>query len=278
MSATTMTDRRTRQQVSPPGFGATLASEWTKLVSVRSTWITIALAVILSIGTTALISLVVGLTFDDWAPQEQATFDPITFPFVGLLFGMIVFSVLAVIIVTSEYGSGMMSLSLTATPRRGRVLAAKLLLAAVVTLVGSVGTMLGMFFVAQSIFASFDMPSVSLMDDDVPRAILGTAMLSALFPLFGAALGFILRSTAGAITAVLALLWVPEIIGAFLPRWWRENVLSLLPGPAMDALTLSHILDSPTYLDSMPLAAAVVIAWMVLFVGGAYLAFQKRDA
>lgn len=278
MSAATMTGRRTRPQVSPPGFAATLASEWTKIISVRSTWITLALAFILSIGTTALISLVVGLTFDDWAPQEQATFDPITFPFVGLLFGMIVFTVLAVNIVTSEYGSGMMSLSLQATPRRGRVLAAKLLLASVVTLVGGVVTMLGMFFVAQMIFASFDMPSVGLMDDDVPRAILGTALLLPLFPLIGATLGFILRSTAGAITAVLALLWVPEIIGAFLPRWWRENVLSLLPGPAADSLTLSHIMDSPSHLDSMPLAAAIVVAWLVIFISGAYMALTRRDA
>jgi ABC-2 type transport system permease protein len=276
MSTTTMT--RNRQQASPTGFGATLASEWTKMTSVRSTWITIALALILSIGMTALVALVVGITWDDLTPQDQAAFDPITFTFAGWLFGLIVIAVLGVNLVTSEYGSGMMSLTLTATPKRGRVLAAKMFIVGVVTLAVSLVTMLGMFFAAQMILQSFDMPSVGLFDENVPRAIIGTAFLSPFFPLIGAAFGFMLRSTAGAITAILALIWVPEIIGAFLPRWWRENVFSLLPGSAADTLTLSHIMDSPSYLDSMPLAGLVVFAWMVIFIGGAYLALQKRDA
>lgn len=276
MSTTTMT--RNRQQAAPTGFGATLASEWTKMTSVRSTWITIALALILSIGMTALVALVVGFTWDEWTPQDQASFDPITFSFAGWLFGLIVISVLGVNLVASEYGSGMMGLTLTATPKRGRVLAAKMLIVVAVTMVVSVVTMLGMFFAAQLILQSFDMPSVGLFDENVPRAIIGTAMLSPFFPLIGAAFGFMLRSTAGAITAVLALIWVPEIIGAFLPRWWRENVISLLPGPAADSLTLSHVMDSPSHLDSMPLAALVVFAWMVIFIGGAYLALTRRDA
>jgi ABC-2 type transport system permease protein len=278
MSATTMSNQRTRQQVSPPGFGATLASEWTKMTSVRSTWITIALALILSIGTTALVALVIGATWNDWTPQDQAAFDPVTTSFAGLLFGSIVVAVLAVNLVTSEYGSGMMSLTLTATPKRGRVLAAKMLLVAAVTLMLGLMIMIGNFFAAQLMFQVFDLPAAGLFDDGVPRAILGTALLSPLFPIIGAAFGFILRSTAGGITAVLALIWVPEIVGAFMPRWWRENVFSLLPGSAADTLSLSHILDSPTYLDSMPLAALVVVAWLVLFTGSAYLALQKRDA
>src|SRR3712207_7298463 len=47
----------------------------------------------------------------------------------------------------------------------------------------------------------------------------------------------------GAITAVLGFLWLPVIFGELLPRWWQEHVLSLLPGAAMDSVTIAHIED-----------------------------------
>ncbi|MEX2373504.1 MAG: hypothetical protein WD800_06840, partial [Dehalococcoidia bacterium] len=61
----------------PARFTDTLASEWAKLFSLRSTYITLALGLVLSVGMTALISLAVGSTFDDWAPADQAEFEPI---------------------------------------------------------------------------------------------------------------------------------------------------------------------------------------------------------
>lgn len=278
MTSTTMTERRAQTNVSTPGFGATLASEWTKMVSLRSTYITIALGFLLSVGMTALAALAVGATWSDWTAQDQATFDPIGFSFVGLLFGSIVFVVLGVQIVTSEYASKMMPLTLTVTPRRGKLLAAKLLLVTVVTLIAGLATMVVMFYAAQMVFGLFDMPSVGLFDENVPRAIIGTGLLSPAFPLIGACLGFVLRSTAGGITATLGFLWLPSIVGSFLPRWWQENIIAFLPGNAMDALTLSHIQPSNTMLESMPLAGIVVAAWMVLFIGLAYFSLTSRDA
>lgn len=273
-----MTERRAQTNISAPGFGATLASEWTKMVSLRSTYITIALGFLLSVGMTALAALAVGATWSDWSAQDQATFDPIGFSFVGLLFGSIIFVVLGVLLVTSEYSSKMMPLTLTVTPQRGRLLAAKLFLVTVVTLIAGLVTMVVMFYAAQVVFGLFDMPTVGLFDENVPRAIIGTGLLSPMFPLIGACLGFVLRSTAGGITATLGFLWLPPIVGSFLPRWWQENIVSYLPGNAADALTLSHIQPSNTMLDSLPLAGVVVAAWMIFFIALAYVALTRRDA
>lgn len=277
-STTTMTEQRVSTNVSPPGFGATLASEWTKMVSLRSTYITLALGFFLSVGMTALLALAVGATYSEWTEADQATFDPITFAFSGWLFGAIVYIVFGVLLVSNEYSSKMMPLTLSVTPRRGRLMAAKLLLVTVVTLVAGVVTMIVMFFAAQIMFDLFNMPTVGLFDEDVPRAIIGSGALSPVFPLIGACLAFVLRSTAGAITAALGFLWLPSIVGTFLPRWWQENIIALLPGNAADALTISHIQSSNTMLDSMPLAAVVVAAWIVFFIALAYISLIRRDA
>ena len=63
-----------------------------------------------------------------------------------------------------------------------------------------------------------------------PYRLIGVGLTMPFFPLIGLALGFLLRSTAGAITAVLAIIWLPDMFGGLLPMWWPENVLSLLPG------------------------------------------------
>lgn len=266
-----------RIAVRPARFTDTLASEWAKLFSVRSTYIMLALGLLLSIGMTALVSLAVGSTYDDWAPADQAAFEPIMFSLVGIIFGGIVYSVFGVLAVTGEYSSGQIRLTLTATPRRGRVLAAKaLIVAAVMVVFGTIATV-GMFLVGQSVLGSFDMPTTTLADPDAQRAVFGTGLTGAFFPLIGLALGFLLRSTAGAVTAVLAIIWLPEIFGGLLPMWWRENVLSMLPGPAMDSAVLGHILDSPMYPDPV-VGAFVAAGWLVVFLGAAYLRLARRDA
>src|SRR5690606_6768343 len=166
---------------------------------------------------------------------------------------------------------------LTATPRRGRVLAAKALIVTVVVGVLSLAATVGMFLLGQAILGSYDMPTMALSDPDAQRAVFGIGLTGAFFPLIGLALAFLLRSTAGAITAVLGILWLPEIFGGLLPNWWRENVLSLLPGPAIDSAVISHIADSPMYGDPT-LGAFVAAGWLVLFLGGGYLLLVRRDA
>ncbi len=271
------TGAATAQHVRAPGFGNTLTSEWSKLFSVRSTYIALALGLLLSIGMTALVSLAVGSTFDDWQPAEQADFEPIMFSMIGIIFGGIIYSVFGVLAVTGEYSSGMIRQTLTATPKRGRVLAAKALIVAVVVTIFTLITTVGMFLVGQVIYDSFDMPTVGLGESDALRAVLGLTLLGWCFPLIGLALGFILRSAAGAITAVLAILWLPEIFGGLLPLWWRENVISLLPGPAMDSIAIGHIVDSATYSDPW-VGGAITLGWMVIFLGAAFVFLTRRDA
>jgi hypothetical protein len=95
--------------------------------------------------------------------------------------------------------------------------------------------------------------------------------------LIGATLAFLFRSIATPITLVLAVFFAPSMFGALFPNWWQENVLSLLPSSAADSISLGHIVDSDMYLDPA-VAGVVVVAWLVVVIGAAYLTLTRRDA
>jgi ABC-2 type transport system permease protein len=256
----------------PARFANTLAAEWSKLAALRSTYLTLGLGVALSV-TTALVSLALGSTRDSWS----ADFSPITTSMVGNIWALIVSSVFGALVMSREYAGGLIRLTLAATPRRGRVLAAKLVLVCLITLAFGLLTTVGMFLVGQAILGAYGMPTTDLGDADARRMVFGLGATMPVFPLIGLALGVLLRSTAGAITGVLGLLWLPQIVGQFLPRWWQEHIISRLPGSAVDSITLGHIESSFSY--SEPAVGAVIAGvWLGALVGAAYLALLRRDA
>src|ERR1700712_2951127 len=124
-------------QLDPPPvtLRRVLSSEWVKLRSLRSSWITMALAV----AGLVVVAIAGGiLTNQDWThmhPGELARFDPITQSLTGINFSQLAIGVLGVLFVTGEYGTGMIRPTLAAAPRRLPVLWAKAILFAAVTLV-----------------------------------------------------------------------------------------------------------------------------------------------
>ncbi len=259
-------------------FSATLRSEWTKLASLRGTWIKVAVAFVLSVGLTALLALVVGATWDDASAADRASHDPAGIGLFGSLFSMIVFAVVGATSVTSEYGSGMMRLTLTATPRRGRVLAAKAAVVAALTLAAGLVTATATFLGAQIVFAAYGVPTASLGDGDALRTVLGDGVLTPVLPVIAVALGFATRSSAGAITAVLGVVFLPWVLGGVLPTWWRETAMDYLPGAASEAITSGHLESATEGLLAPGVAALVLAAWLAAFLAAAWLALERRDA
>jgi ABC-2 type transport system permease protein len=278
MTTLTMPARKPGKPLQPPArFIDTLAAEWTKLTSLRSTYITLALGIGFSLAVTPLIGMAFGSGWDSMSGSEQADFHPAAFALFGSLFSQIIFAVLGVLVVASEYSSGQIRLSLAATPRRGRLLFAKLSIVAVVTLVGGLATAFGMFFVGQMVFSAYDLPVASLTDDGALRAVLGVGAMLMLLPVLGACVAALLRSTSGAITTMLAVTFVPQLLDELLPRWWQDNVLDLLPGSAMENLAVGHlVLENPAYGPAT--AVLIIAAWLALGIGSAYAVLRWRDA
>jgi len=254
----------------------TLTSEWVKLTTLRSTFLTLGAGVVLSIAMTAVVALAVGSTWDSWSLERQTQFAPVLMTMSGNVILLIASAVFGALAVSSEYSNGVIRLTLTATPRRGQVLFAKLLLVFSITLVLGVISTVAMFLVGRAVLESYGISIASLGDTDVQRLVIGLGVATPLFPVFGVALGIILRSTAGAITAAMGLLWLPQVFGELLPSG-PQKVLSLAPQFGADSLTVAHFAESPLYSD--PTAGAlIVVVWLVAFVGAAYLVLKRRDA
>lgn len=255
------------------GFIDTLASEWSKLATLRATHLTLGLGFLLSVATTAIGCIALGMTKDDWSPD----FSPVTTTMIGVAFGLIVYTVFGVMVVSREYASGTIRLTLTATPRRSRVFLAKLAITGGTLLVVGLATTLTMFFVGQALLGAYGMPTETLADPDAARMVLGLGVAMPFFPMIGFAFAVLLRSTAGGITTALGLLWLPQIFGQLVSEGFQKNVLSLLPSNGVDTLTAGHIQHSPAFPD--PVAGAVIAAtWFAVIMGAAYVAFMRRDA
>jgi ABC-type transport system involved in multi-copper enzyme maturation permease subunit len=137
--------------VGQAGLRGALASEFTKIRSVRSTYWTLIALLIVSIGLDAAISGGQAAQFSN-NPSNLAGFDA-TQTSLGAFFelGQLIIGVLGVMVITSEYSTGMIRTSLTAQPRRGVVYAAKAIVFTGVTLVVSLVTSFVAFFLGQAL-------------------------------------------------------------------------------------------------------------------------------
>ncbi len=260
-----------------PGFGALLQAEWTKLRSLRSTWIVVALAIGLSIGFSALIALTSGLTHDSWNDTVRAAFDPVLTTNSGSLFGCILLIVLGVTSVTSEYSSGMIRTTFIGTPRRLRAFAAKTTVVALLGLAITAISIPGMFLVSQPIFRHYGLPTANITDSDTYRILLRIILTQILnYALIPFAIAWLLRGTASAITVSIGFLWLPWMLGPILPDWVKHNVLSYLPDVAANSLSGITKADAPQYLSHGP-AIAVIAIWVVGLLAAAAIVLNRRD-
>ncbi len=253
-----------------------ILAEWTKLRSTRALYIQIGLAIVLGIGFSALICLAVASNWDTLNASQQADFHTIVTSMAGTIFSDIVLTVTGVTLVSSEYTSGMIRLTMTVTPSRLRVFVAKLLVIAVITWAVGLVVVLGAFLAGQAVLSTHSgIPTANLSDGDAQRGLIALWLTTPLFPLIGAALGAILRSTASAITSTLVLIFVPSILSGLLPEWWRKHLITYLPQNARDAL-----LNSETHVAgyiSPEAAVLAILIWIAIFGGVAAILLQRRD-
>lgn len=256
-------------------FGRVLRSEWTKLRSLRSTWVTLGVTALLAVGLATLFGWVYADQIDDGA-IEPSVAEAIDYVFLAMDLPALVVGILGVLQMSGEYGTGSIRATLTAVPRRAPVLWAKalVLLAVAVPLMGAV--VLASFVISQT-FAGGD--GATLADPGVPRAIVGVTAYIAAMGLLGLGLGALLRSTAASITVfVVGMLVVPGLLVAT-PDVIQESV-----GPYLPILAASAMFAQPE--DSgggpellSPGAGAVVLAgWVVAALAAGAVVLRRRDA
>lgn len=247
-------------------FGHVVRSEWTKLISVRSTWITLVGLPIAGIGLAAIIG---------WNDRDRPTPSTVTEAVGGgfLLYAMAI-GVFGLLTMTGEHGSGMIRATLVAVPRRLPVLAAKAVVLVATTLPVLAEAYLGSFLANQA----FADPAVrlTLAEPGVLRSLVGATVATVAAGLVGLGIGTLLRSTAGAVsTFVAGLVLLPPVLLGALPEAARHAVLPFLPTPAMQGLFAVGVANTPV-LDPVS-SAIVVVGWVVVILGGAAAVLRRLD-
>lgn len=263
------------------GMGRAVHAEWTKLRTVRSTaWLVlgvVAFTVALGAATTASVDT-------SHCPTPSRCHEDITkLVLTGARLGQVAVVVLAALAMTDEYSSRMIETTLLANPRRGTVLASKAaVLVPAVLAAGTVGVLASltigrMMLPGNGFTAANGYAPLSLADGSTLRAAAGTVLYLGLVALLSLGVGTIIRDSAGAITSVLALLFVVPVIGGVLvDSQWQERLEKFAPMPAGLAI------QATTGLDRLPIGP-----WAGLGVLAAYataslllgaLVFAVRDA
>jgi ABC-2 type transport system permease protein len=215
--------------------GRVLRSEFTKFRSLRSTLYTLLTAVVLMIGIGALFSAVTASQYHTFSAAEKASFNPVSTSLTGVGFAVIAFGVLGVLLMSGEYGTGMIRSSLTAVPRRLPVLWGKLaVFAGTVFSVSLVASFIS-FYVGQALLSSHHL-GVALTAPGALRSVIGAALYVTVAGMTGVALGALSRSTAAGISIFTAAFFVIPPLTGLLPVSVRGHLAQYLPSNAGQAL------------------------------------------
>ena len=245
-----------------------LACEWTKLVSVRSTFWTMLIAVVTPVAISALVAATLGS-----APQRGAPIDPLLPGLLSLEYAVLSVAVLGVLAFSTEYGTGLIRTTFAAMPRRRAVLAAKAGVLGLVTMAAGELVAFVSFFLVQAILSGHHL-GVSLSAPGVPGAVLAEGLLLFVVAMLGLAVGAIVRHTAGGIAAVIGVIILPGIL-AVLPAPWGGRIGRFTLVDAAHQVTALH---PATNLFAPALSLVVLLAWPALALLAAALMITRRDA
>ena len=273
-------------------FRHVLRSEWIKFTSVRSTMWCLGTFFLLMVGFSALFC---AITANQWGKhvEDIINFDPVTASLAGVTMGSLAIGVLGVLMVTAEYGNGSIRATFSAVPKRTQVLIAKVIVLALsVTAVTVVAEILA-FFIGQALLGSAKgtgqsltigtitvpdhPPTVGLSDPGVLSALITTALYLVALSLVTAGLGFLIRHTAGAISAFVGILFPLFLLVILLPAAFKDRLEKFLPLQIQQTVVASKPLVGTSALSPWHGVLAMAIYAVILLGVGAVL-LERRDA
>lgn len=251
--------------------GRVLRSEWTKIISVRSTVWTLAAAVVVTVALGMLISLLIRNTFDELSTEDRITFDPTLTSFAGTSLGQLAMIAFGILVVSGEYSTGLIRASLAAVPQRGLLMAAKLTVATALALAVGTATSFLAFFGGQALLGEH---RTSLGEPGVLRAVFGGGLYMGLIALFAMGATWMLRSAMLSfgvlmpffflISSILANVPATEKLGRYLPDQAGQRVMSVVQA------------------DHRPYGPwgglGIMALWVIAALLGGYLLLKRRDA
>lgn len=284
MSTTTL-DRPETPASIHLSFPRVVASEVRKMFSLRSTWWTLGIAVVLQVGAAALVGWAVhsAAASGGGAQGQGFTVDLSQIATFGLQFSQLAVVALAVLTITSEYSSGQIRVTLAAVPRRLQVLWAKsLVLVVVVALLGAVASALA---VGVAKLIGGESISFALPGAETARILAGAPLYLVGIAILSLGVGGLLRHTAGAMAGLMGFLMVVQNL-FLIPLKALQVMSPWLPGTAGQKIMATDadvqaLRDVPGHVGAVLdpwVGYGVLIAWAALALIGAAVMLRKRDA
>jgi ABC-type transport system involved in multi-copper enzyme maturation permease subunit len=204
--------------------GRLIVSEWTKLRSVRSTLWSLLVAVVFTIGLSALVPAV---RMHHLRPGEHID-NPLELTLAGIQMAQLAIGVLGVLVITGEYSTGMIRATMTAAPKRLPVLWSKLVVYGSAVFALMIPSAFAAFFIGHAILQPHHQ-AVAFGAAGVVRALVGAALYLTMIGLFGLALGAVVRNTAGGIALFAGIMFVLPPLMNVLPVSWNNAISPYLP-------------------------------------------------
>ena len=272
MTTATTSGHRAASPAPGYGFGAVALMEWRKLRTVRSTWWMVAIFAVAMIGLA-----IVALSHEGYrqlSAADRAAFDPTHDCFIGLILGQLLLGALGVLVMTTEFSSGMIRATFAAAPRRPLVLAAKAAVLGAVTLAAGEISAFAAFIAGQAALVA-PAPHATLGQPGVLRAVAMAGAYPALIALMGLGIGAIIRHTAGAICTLVGVLFVLPLLFTPLSSSIQDAAQNFLPHPMANTMTavrpLAHALPPG-------LTFGLLCAYAVVTLAAGAWALTGRDA
>lgn len=252
-------------------LGHAIASEWTKIRSLRSTLWTLGVFVLLVLG----LGLTFGLVYANH-PTSVEDANPLGLGLFGLMLGSICVITLGVLTTASEYGTGMIRTTMTACPSRGRVLTAKAIVFFLLSFTITLVTDLFVSFADSALLSGHGVKTPS--GADWLKGTVGVSLYIALLGVLALVIGSILRHSAGAITLMIGLVLAPLVIAIFM---FSESLSSvrrfLLEYSIPNQLSVFY---SGSLTDTGPSGwdpLWIILGTTAVAFAGAWLLLEKRD-
>jgi ABC-2 type transport system permease protein len=265
-------------------FAGVMNSEWIKLRSLRSTVWCYAIVAAITIAFGVLLAVIITTQGQGPVAGATATGTALNVSTLAVGFSQLVACVLGVLVISGEYGTGMIRSTFTAVPRRLPALFAKAIVFGVVTFVVALVSIGITTLVTTPILTSGGI-DVDISDPGFLWALVGAAAYLALLGVMALSLGAIIRNSAGGIAAALGLvLVVPTvftILGAITQAVWSVNLLAFLPdsaGSRLYSMGVETGVSDTGILTLGPLPGGLVLlGWVVVLFSIAAVLLKRRD-
>ncbi|CAM5370839.1 ABC transporter permease [Streptomyces tanashiensis] len=254
---------------------AVLQSEWTKIRTVSSTVWTLASALLVTVAMSAALCALFKSTFDDLSEVEQATFDPTFASFSGMILGQLAMVVFGVLVVGTEYSSGMIRTSLAAVPQRATFLFSKIAVAGGLALVVGLATSFLSFFLGQALLGEH---RTDLGADNVLRAVVGGGLYMGLIAIFSMGVATMLRSSMLSLGILVPFFFLISQILSAVPK--AKEIAKYFPDQA--GSKIMQVVPDAMGSEKAPYGPwgglGIMLLWVAVSLLGGYLVLKNRDA